>query len=372
MRSPAVSKPEAEYVRLHGDRRQRFKLVPFDEISLAQDGNYIIKGLIPREGLVVIWGPPKCGKSFWTFDILMHVAMGWEYRGRRVKQGSVVYVACEGERGLGARAAAFRRAKLTEEATVPDFYLVTTRLDLVAEHQELIAAIADHLGDDQPVAICVDTLNRSIRGSESSDSDMGDYIKAADVLRATFGCTVIVIHHCGIESSRPRGHTSLTGAADAQIAVKKDKDTGVITCTLEFMKDGPDSEEIYSTLEVVELGEDLDGDEITSCVIRENENGPPKHEDRLTPQQQNGLDCLNECIIEHGQPCPDSAHIPAGVRVVTEEQWRKNLTMRRILNRDGNPREQFKRIRDGLLKKKRIGVWGDYFWCVAAEPHGQP
>jgi len=26
-----------------------------------------------------------------------------------------------------------------------------------------------------------------------------------------------VIHHCGINGDRPRGHTSLTGAADAQI-----------------------------------------------------------------------------------------------------------------------------------------------------------
>ena len=27
---------------------------------------------IPRVGLVVVWGPPKCGKSFWAFDLAMH------------------------------------------------------------------------------------------------------------------------------------------------------------------------------------------------------------------------------------------------------------------------------------------------------------
>ena len=41
-------------------------------------------------GLAVVWGAPKCGKSFWTFDALMHVALGWEYRGRRVRQGTIV------------------------------------------------------------------------------------------------------------------------------------------------------------------------------------------------------------------------------------------------------------------------------------------
>jgi hypothetical protein len=33
---------------------------------------------------------------------------------------------------------------------------------------------------------------------------------------------VVIVHHCGIEGTRPRGHSSLTGAADAQLAVKRD------------------------------------------------------------------------------------------------------------------------------------------------------
>ena len=59
----------------------------------------------------------------------------------------------------------------------------------------------------------LDTLNRSISGSESYDEAMGKYIEAADRLAETFVCLVLIIHHCGVESSRPRGHTSLTGAA---------------------------------------------------------------------------------------------------------------------------------------------------------------
>jgi hypothetical protein len=59
----------------------RFKLVPFDKISVGSERVYLVKGIIPRLGLVVIWGPPKCGKSFWTYDLAMHIALGWEYRG---------------------------------------------------------------------------------------------------------------------------------------------------------------------------------------------------------------------------------------------------------------------------------------------------
>ena len=43
---------------------------------------------------------------------------------------------------------------------------------------------------------------------------MGAYRDAADRLREEFRCAVIIIHHCGIDATRPRGHSSLTGAVD--------------------------------------------------------------------------------------------------------------------------------------------------------------
>src|ERR1700730_9837190 len=76
-------------------------IIPFDEIRLnPNDRPYVVKGLIPREGITVVWGPPKSGKSFKVFDLCMHVALGWEYRGRRVQQGAVVYCSFEGQAGL--------------------------------------------------------------------------------------------------------------------------------------------------------------------------------------------------------------------------------------------------------------------------------
>jgi hypothetical protein len=42
----------------------RIKLIPFDKIKLGTEPRYLVKGIIPRESLAVVWGPPKCGKSF--------------------------------------------------------------------------------------------------------------------------------------------------------------------------------------------------------------------------------------------------------------------------------------------------------------------
>src|SRR5262245_1939031 len=121
----------------------RFTLVPFNRLKPGTATPHLVKGLIPRVGIVAVWGPPKCGKSFWAFDLAMHSALGWEYRNRRVSAGTVVYCAFEGAEGFKARAAAFRRHhNVASDAEVP-FFLMPTRLDLVKDHTGLIASIQE-------------------------------------------------------------------------------------------------------------------------------------------------------------------------------------------------------------------------------------
>jgi KaiC/GvpD/RAD55 family RecA-like ATPase len=252
----------------------KFKLTRFNAVLMSTTAAYLVRGLIPRGGMVVIWGPPKCGKSFLTFDMVMHVVRGVFYRGRRVKQGAVVYLALEGGIGFHNRVEAYRR---THDVTDGPFYLITDRTDLVKDHQALIAAIREQVGDEVPVILVLDTLNRSLAGSESKDEDMALYIQAADAVRQAFNCAVLIVHHCGVDGSRPRGHTSLTGAVDAQIAVMRDPENNIIA-TVEWMKDGTEGDVIASRLEVVDLGPDDDGEPITSCVIRPVEAQPPRQQ----------------------------------------------------------------------------------------------
>ncbi len=273
----------------------RFTLVAFDQLELTTEPAHLIKGVIPRHGLSVVWGPPKSGKSYWTFDAMLHVALGWEYHGRRVIQGPVVYVACEGGGGLRARAEAFRQEKLSEVRDEPvPLYVVADGLDLISDHQALTDSIHQQLDGAAPAAVVLDTLNRSLRGSESSDEDMTAYIRAADAIRAAFDCAIIIVHHCGIEGTRPRGHTSLAGAVDAQIAVSKSRD-GANTVRVETMRDSEAGAEIHCRLRQVEIGVDDAGDPITSCVVEPDE-APAATETgiRLTPNQRTMLSFLED------------------------------------------------------------------------------
>jgi hypothetical protein len=169
-------------------------------------------------------------------------------------------------------------------------------MDLIKEHQDLIAAI--RALESSPVAVVLDTLNRSLNGSGNSDEDMGAYIKATDAIRDAFGCSVVVVHHCGVNDTRPRGHTSLTGAADARLAVTRDAAKNILV-DVEFMKDGEGSERIGSALESVEVGQDEDGDLIASCVVIPSQAVQQEHRGvRITPNQQTMLDVL----VSAGRP----------------------------------------------------------------------
>lgn len=354
--------------RSNGAGRIRFPLVAFGDIRLDTQRRYLVKNLIPRDGLVVFWGPPKCGKSFLVSDIAFHIALGWNYRQRKVEQGTVVYVACEGQTGFKARIEAFKQAYLPEDMTTPPFHLLATRLDLAADADELVHDIAAQLGALNCSAIVIDTLNRSIAGSENSDEDMSAYIAGCDKLRGAFGCAVIVVHHCGIDGTRPRGHTSLQGACDAQIAVKRD-DAKNIVATIEYMKDGPDEGEFVSRLKTVEVGIDIDGEAITSCIIEATDEAPQRMQKpkstRLSAGGKLARDTLAKSLGAAGEPAPSSNHIPPNATVVTLDIWRRYHYQALGDDMDGEAKKKaFQRARSDLQGAGLCGINGKWAWLA--------
>lgn len=135
----------------------KFKLQPFDALVLSTAPPYLVRELIPRVGVAVVWGAPKCGKTFWALDLAMHVALGWQYRGRRTESGPVVYLALEGRSGFLTRVAAFRQEQLAEHTGPVPFSIITNPLVLKIDHKELIENIRRQAV--APKLIAIDTLN---------------------------------------------------------------------------------------------------------------------------------------------------------------------------------------------------------------------
>ena len=189
-------------------------------------------------------------------------------------------------------------------------------------------------------------------------------------MRQAFGCAVIIIHHCGVDATRPHGHTSLTGAADAQIAVKRDT-KGIIKAKLEWLKDGEEGSEIYSRLERVEVGTDADGDPITSCVVVEADAPKANQEKRVTGQAKVMLDLLCRALDEAGETPHPSGPIPPDVRAVPLKLWRQ-LCYERVGGKPDNPgtkRRAFSRNNRKLQELGCIGVWEGWVWLTGQTGH---
>src|SRR5215831_925646 len=338
-----------------GRHEMRFRFIRFRDIELDTAPPYLVHELIPRVGIVVVWGKPKSGKTFWVFDLEMHVALGWLYHGRRVEGGDVLHIACEGVRGLAARKEAWRlhhiRGKdpdaIAEIENAPFHLCKDTALDLINDVDSVVADIVIQF-DGRPIKIItIDTLNRSLHGSENKDEDMARYIRAAVLLAEKFQCVVMVVHHCGYDTSHPRGHTALIGAVDADIEVKRDTDDAICT-KVNNMRDGASGEETAtrSRLQVIEVTRDDNGNPITSCVILPAEpaekskvkNGKAK---APTARAKSFYQAFSNAAAVFAKPREASSGRPS----ITNAEWIAQLDRSGLLEAEP-PADAAKEIRD--------------------------
>jgi hypothetical protein len=217
----------------------------------------------------VIYGPSNSGKTFWTIDLAYHIAIGAPWRGRRVAQASVLYLAAEGGRGVINRVAALKQAH-----GVLDVPMAVKRagLDLLhaqADLQHIVDLSAEVRAKlpDAPHMIVIDTLSRVMAGGdENSAADMTALIRNIDAIRATTGAHIALVHHTGKDTARgARGHSSLRAATDTEIEVANEDDNRAAMVTKQ--RDHQGGETFAFALKSVHLGHDQDGDEVTSCII---------------------------------------------------------------------------------------------------------
>lgn len=234
--------------------------------------HWLIKGVIPDNELLLLFGDPGGGKSFLALDWAIHVALGLPWLGRKVCQGAVFYIAGEGHHGLVRRRLAWEKQHNQSLSEAP-FYLSNRAIPLLdaAAVKELIAEIRVLIKESgKPALIVIDTLARSFAGGdENQAADMAKFIAALDEMRAEFECGVLVVHHTGhADKSRIRGSSALQGAIDTGYRLAKAGNLGLkLECVK--AKDFDIPEPIALQLATIELPElvDEDGKEESSAVI---------------------------------------------------------------------------------------------------------
>ena len=73
------------------------------DLRLDTRSNDVIKGLLARGNLAVVFGPSGCGKTFVILAMLYAMALARSFFGKRTQQVSALYVGLEGAHGLRRR-----------------------------------------------------------------------------------------------------------------------------------------------------------------------------------------------------------------------------------------------------------------------------
>lgn len=230
-------------------------LLADDELESLPQLEYIVPGMIPAGGFVVLVGAPGCGKTFLVLDIVMSVATGLPWHGRDVVQGPVVYVAGEGVRGLTSRIRAWKEEQAFAGRAGLFVLPQPTALTQPDEVARLIAAIG--VLPAPPVAVVIDTLARNMgEGDENSARDVARLTAGVDRIRHATGATVILVHHTGLKGERERGSSALRGNADTTMLLRGSR-TGLVR--LDCLKQKEDEPFASLALQLTKRGD--------SCVL---------------------------------------------------------------------------------------------------------
>lgn len=251
---------------------QPFPLTRASDIDAPSEILDIVENLLTAGGASVLYGGSGTAKTFLVLDIETAIATGRPFRDElRVEKGAVIHVALEGEAGITNRIFALRKSgKLPDSA---ELYLCFHPYSLLSppDRARLVDTVeaAAKMASLPVRLVVIDTLSRAMAGGdENAATDMTKAVKEIDAIRAATGAHVLLVHHCGKDEARgARGHSSLRAAVDTEIEVSRDEASGISTAFITKQRDLPKGEPMPYRLEVVTLGTDRRGGEITSCVI---------------------------------------------------------------------------------------------------------
>jgi hypothetical protein len=336
-------------------RRGVFTLHRIGDIAIKEP-EFLVRGLVETDSLVLLFGDPEAGKSFVALDIAASVATGRAFHGRPVKPGPVIYIAGEGRNGIKRRLAAW--AALNGECldAAPLFVSGASanmvEPDAWADVSAAVRALAEAEGP--PALIVLDTLARNFGpGDENATADMNRFVAAVDALRAEAGdCVVLIVHHSGhSDKARARGSTALRAALDAEYRVEKAEN--VVTLTNTKMKEAAPPARIAFELRPVVVGVGQNAEPIQSAALMETQR-PVERGPKPSANERIALRAFEEARDKVGGSA--TANSPVNI-----DAWRDEFYRCHTGNSQDAKRRAFGRARESLTEKGLLAVDHDFY-----------
>lgn len=406
---PVWDDPEAP-AKPKGPWRSQFKgRFLHQMVQGAPQRDWLLKGVFSARTFFLIVGQPGCGKSFLTFDYVMTRALAaidpdneaWQkWFGLKLKPGASIYIAGEGQEDFAIRSHAWLAHNgIPAETSIPVF-VIPTPVDFRSSEEEIGKLIAEVRGVEEICKrdfgcsvdlIIVDTFNKSLAGGDDTKPEhVGAFIRHATRLREETGVAVGAVHHTPRDSSRARGHGSVTADNDGEILVMPAVDGAPNRWRVTRNKSGPTGAQWEFRLHSQVVGRDQEGDPITSCVVAALGHEPSQEAAEmydaseaakqgrpqftsdgraiLGPNLTLTMKALQNAIDQFGAEPPFGVRAPHGRQCVTNKQWLDEICRLRPGDDKQAPkfRDAARKMRDTgstvLQNRGIIGADGDHVW----------
>ena len=199
------------------------------ELSTTQ---FCIRSLLPQ-GLCILGGAPKIGKSWLVLDWCVRIANGEPIWGMETVQGTTLYLCLEDTLQRVQR----RLCCITEEGPAQMFFANAAGTLADDLEEQILSFLREH---QDTVLIVVDTF-QMVRGSSGEPSYGGDYqdIQKLKRIADSQRVTILLVHHLRKQGDRDpinklSGTTGISGAVDAVFVLDKkerSQNTALLICT---------------------------------------------------------------------------------------------------------------------------------------------
>jgi len=331
-----------------------------DLMADIQKPDWLIKGLIERGSMNLLFGESGAGKSLFAMDWAFCLAAGMDWHGHIIKKKhKILYILGEGFRGVTLRFKALQKKYPDAELANIKFSRRSINL-LDPKAAEQVIEIVRGL-DFIPDLIICDTLNRNMVGDENSTEDMGRFFVTSEALIKELTAAFLTVHHSGHGAKdRSRGSSSIKAAMDAEFCVSKNGDGVVFSCTKS--KDFGAGQDLNFMIKEVELDGEMFFDEdekkqITSVYLEYS--GEAKKEKTLSAAEQYTLDGLVKALETTQSLGGNRTYLGKDEFVVTLDEWRP-FAYDYIKSTKKDP--DFKKGWQALVSKGIVMQDGMFFW----------
>lgn len=218
---PSSKEPNlASSTKEENGKNHNFNLIDVKNLLTMQepDTEWLWEGVLPSGGLSLVIAKPKVGKTTFSFNLGIAVAQGFDFLGRRTRQGPVVYLALEEK-----KSEIIKELKKRDLDGILDeslfFHFGPAPVRAMEEVEPLIKETKAKL-------LVIDILQKFCRVKDLND--YAQVTRALEPLMATsrkLDCHTQFLHHAGKlereDGDDILGSTALLGGVDTSIQIRK-------------------------------------------------------------------------------------------------------------------------------------------------------